>query len=48
MVTMDTPPWYFRLVYRAPAIHQMKKSTPGFYGVSPVDTHVLVFPESAY
>ncbi|MDM5177539.1 NAD(P)H-dependent oxidoreductase [Massilia sp. DJPM01] len=38
LVTMDTPPWYFRLVYRAPAIHQMKKTTLEFCGVTPVKT----------
>ena len=38
LVTMDTPPWYFRLVYRAPAIHQMKKTTLAFCGVSPIKT----------
>ncbi|ATQ76679.1 NADPH:quinone reductase [Massilia violaceinigra] len=38
LVTMDTPPWYFRLAYRAPAIHQMKKTTLEFCGVTPVKT----------
>ncbi|RSZ60267.1 NAD(P)H-dependent oxidoreductase [Massilia atriviolacea] len=38
LVTMDTPPWYYRLVYRAPAIHQMKKTTLAFCGITPVDT----------
>ncbi len=38
LVTMDTPPWYFRWVYRAPGIHQMKKTTLEFCGVRPVKT----------
>lgn len=36
LVTMDTPPWYYRWVYRAPAIHQMKKTTLEFCGIRPV------------
>lgn len=38
LVTMDTPPWYYRLVYRAPAIRQMKTTTLEFCGVTPVRT----------
>jgi putative NADPH-quinone reductase len=33
LVPMDTPPWYFRWVYRMPAIHQMTKTTLGFCGI---------------
>lgn len=36
LVTMDTPPWYFRWVYRMPGITQMKKTTLEFCGISPV------------
>lgn len=36
LVTMDTPPWYFRWVYRMPGIVQMKKTTLEFCGFSPV------------
>lgn len=36
LVTMDTPPWYYRLVYRAPAHAMMKKTVLEFCGVSPV------------
>jgi NAD(P)H dehydrogenase (quinone) len=38
LLTMDTPPWYFKWAYRAPAIHQMKKTTLEFCGVRPVRT----------
>jgi putative NADPH-quinone reductase len=33
MVTMDTPPWYYRLVYGAPGHHQMKRTILGFCGI---------------
>lgn len=36
LVTMDTPPWYFRWVYRMPGIHQLRKTTLEFCGVKPV------------
>ncbi|MDP3354316.1 MAG: NAD(P)H-dependent oxidoreductase [Polaromonas sp.] len=36
LVTMDTPPWYFRWIYRMPAIHQMRKTTLEFCGIKPV------------
>ena len=36
IVTMDTPPWYFRLFYGRPGHNAMKKSTLGFCGVKPV------------
>ncbi|MBL7225695.1 MAG: NAD(P)H-dependent oxidoreductase, partial [Desulfobacteraceae bacterium] len=36
IVTMDTPPWYFRLFYRRPGHNAMKKSTLEFCGVKPV------------
>ncbi len=38
LVTMDTPPWYFRWVYRMPGLHQMRKTTLEFCGVKPVRT----------
>ncbi len=38
LVTMDTPPWYFRWVYRMPGIHQMRKTTLAFCGIRPVRT----------
>lgn len=36
IVTMDTPPWYYRLIYRCPGHNAMKKSTLEFCGVKPV------------
>ena len=36
LVTMDTPPWYFRWVYRMPGIHQLRKTTLEFCGFKPV------------
>ena len=34
--TMDTPPWYFRWVYRAPAHHQLRRTILEFTGIKPV------------
>lgn len=34
--TMDTPPWYFRLVYKMPGHHQIKRTILEFSGVKPV------------
>ncbi|SDU13956.1 NAD(P)H-dependent oxidoreductase [Halopseudomonas salegens] len=36
LITMDTPPWYFRWVYGAPAVRQMKVTTLEFCGIRPV------------
>jgi NAD(P)H dehydrogenase (quinone) len=33
---MDTPPWYFRWVYRMPGHHQMKRTILEFSGIRPV------------
>lgn len=33
MVTMDTPPWYYRWVYRRPGHNQMKRTILGFCGI---------------
>lgn len=38
LATMDTPPWYFRWFFRAPGLHQMRKTTLEFCGVRPVRT----------
>ena len=38
---MDTPPWYFRWVYRMPGHNQMKRSILEFSGVKPV--HISSF-----
>ncbi len=34
--TMDTPPWYFRFVYRMPGHHQIKRTILQFTGIKPV------------
>jgi putative NADPH-quinone reductase len=36
LVTMDTPPWYFRWVYRMPGHNQMKRTILEFSGIKPV------------
>ncbi|MES2949518.1 MAG: NAD(P)H-dependent oxidoreductase [Pseudomonadota bacterium] len=41
LVPMDTPPWYYRWVYRMPAIHQMRKTTLEFCGIRPTKTLML-------
>ena len=38
LVTLDTPPWYFRWFYRMPGIHQMRKTTLAFCGITPIKT----------
>lgn len=43
VVPLDTPPWYYRWVYRMPAVHQMNKTTLEFCGVRSVKT-LLVGP----
>ena len=37
LVTMDTPPWYYKLVYGAPAHKMMKRTVLGFCGVKPIN-----------
>ncbi|MDH4428257.1 MAG: NAD(P)H-dependent oxidoreductase [Acidovorax sp.] len=39
LVTMDSPPWYFRWVTRMPGHHQMKKAILEFCGIRPVRIH---------
>lgn len=41
VVSMDTPPWYFRWIYRMPAVHQMRRTTLEFCGIRPVRTLLL-------
>ena len=36
LVTMDTPPWYYRWVFRMPGHHQMKRTILEFSGIKPV------------
>lgn len=39
LVTMDAPPWYFRLVNHMPGHHQMRKTILQFSGITPVRIH---------
>ncbi len=41
LATMDTPPWYFKWIYRMPGIHQMRKTTLEFCGIKPVKVFSL-------
>jgi NAD(P)H dehydrogenase (quinone) len=36
IVTMDTPPWYYRWVYGMPGHYQMKRNILKFSGIKPV------------
>lgn len=36
IVTMDTPGWYYRWVYRMPGHNEMKRAILGFCGIRPV------------
>lgn len=38
LVTLDTPPWYYRWFYRMPGVHQMRKTTLAFCGIKPTKT----------
>jgi len=33
MVTMDTPPWYYRWIYHKPGHNEMKRTILGFCGI---------------
>lgn len=39
LVSMDSPPWYFRWITRMPGHHQMKKAILEFCGITPVRVH---------
>lgn len=41
LVTMDTPPWVYRWIYRQPGHNAMKRSTLGFCGIRP--TRIATF-----
>ena len=41
VLTMDTPPWYFRWIDRAPGLRQMKANTLEFCGIRPVKSLAL-------
>ena len=38
LVTLDTPAWYYRWFQRMPGIHQVRKTTLRFCGITPVKT----------
>jgi hypothetical protein len=33
---MDTPPWYYRWIYRMPGLHEVRKTTLEFCGIKPI------------
>ena len=41
MVTMDTPKWYYSLIYRSPGHNSMKKGILKFCGIKPVKLTVF-------
>lgn len=41
IVTMDSPNWWFKFVYRSAANHAMKEATLNFCGVSPVKISIM-------
>jgi putative NADPH-quinone reductase len=38
LVTMDTPPWYYKWIYHMPGLHQVRKTTLAFCGIKPLKT----------
>ncbi len=38
LVTLDTPPWYFRWFQRMPGLHQIRRTTLAFCGIRPAQT----------
>lgn len=41
LITLDTPPWYFRLFQGAPAVRQLDTATLAFCGFKPVRHHLF-------
>lgn len=41
LVTMDTPAWYYRLIYQNAGVSVMKKNILDFSGITPVRTHLF-------
>lgn len=39
--TLDTPSWYYRLIYSQPSINQLKKTTLEFCGIKPVKVTII-------
>jgi 1,4-dihydroxy-2-naphthoate octaprenyltransferase len=41
LTTMDTPPWVYRWIYKAPGVNALAHATLGFCGVKPVRVRVF-------
>lgn len=41
LLTMDTPPWYYRWVYGAPGLKQVSRTTLGFCGIKTLKSLML-------
>ena len=41
LTTMDTPPWVYRWIYRAPGLNALSRATLGFCGISPVRSTIF-------
>ena len=41
LTTMDTPPWVYRWIYRAPGLNAVGKATLGFCGIAPVRSTIF-------
>lgn len=47
IVTMDTPPWYYRWIYRRPGHNEMKRTILGFCGIKVVKITELAIVRSS-
>ena len=41
LTTMDTPPWVYRRIYRAPGLNALGRATLGFCGIEPVRSTIF-------
>jgi putative NADPH-quinone reductase/1,4-dihydroxy-2-naphthoate octaprenyltransferase len=41
LTTMDTPPWVYRWIYRAPGLNALSRATLGFCGIAPVRSTIF-------
>jgi putative NADPH-quinone reductase/1,4-dihydroxy-2-naphthoate octaprenyltransferase len=41
LTTMDTPPWVYRWIYRAPGLNALSRATLGFCGIEPVRSSIF-------
>ena len=41
VTTMDTPPWVYRWIYRAPGLNALGRATLGFCGIEPVRSTIF-------